>query len=503
MNYGKMEVEVKIMKNVFWKRLGILFVLSLVLLCHFCFAATSITNLKKKATLSIDDEKATNNIVIKINDKIRKNGDSIFIQEEESLKIKISLEKNSLYGISEATLTLDEEPTKTLKRLDNGVEDEYILPKNLEDGKHALTITAKVSELYIRPVITPELSTIALGNSAMLALINTNMTSNSIPGVVEYQFILLKNVEAEQPELTISKPPVAFISSSVKISNIPIEKEPISITKIPASEISKTPIQKITPEKLAVPTRAITSVKENPTPVITKMVPPIKDITLVPVDSMIPEPTSAKKTPQPEDPIPVPSKIVPPYETEEIEDELDADKKYTVSDWAKDEVSKAEKDKLIPTSVGENLKKDVTRKEFAAIALRFYETYTGCKVEKPINNPFYDTADDEVLRAYAIGITNGTSENTFSPNQNITREQMATMMTRALDKAGIGTTVGAIGMGAKFYDHMNISDYAVQSVYFMAGNNIIKGVGDNIFDSKGNATIEQSVLISERMYQTF
>ena len=43
----------------------------------------------------------------------------------------------------------------------------------------------------------------------------------------------------------------------------------------------------------------------------------------------------------------------------------------------------------------------------------------------------------EVLKAYNLGITKGISENEFAPNELITREQMATMMTRALGSADL------------------------------------------------------------------
>lgn len=75
---------------------------------------------------------------------------------------------------------------------------------------------------------------------------------------------------------------------------------------------------------------------------------------------------------------------------------------------------------------------------------------------------------------------------------------MATMMIRAFSKAGIETTMGAIEMSARFDDHSIISEYAVESIYFMSANDLIKGVGNNLFNPKGNATREQALLISER-----
>ena len=118
--------------------------------------------------------------------------------------------------------------------------------------------------------------------------------------------------------------------------------------------------------------------------------------------------------------------------------------------------------------------------------------------EKATVNPFTDTYDAEVLKAYNPGITNGTSETTFSPEELITREQMATMMTRALNKSGIDTTINVNAVYNKFADHDEISTWALDSVYFMSARGVIKGVGENKFNVRGNATREQALAISTR-----
>ena len=101
-----------------------------------------------------------------------------------------------------------------------------------------------------------------------------------------------------------------------------------------------------------------------------------------------------------------------------------------------------------------------------------------------------------MLKAYNIGITNGTSDTTFSPDALITREQMATMMTRALTKAGKDTSRPE---SAKlFADDSEFSEYAKDSIYYMSSIEIIKGVGENKFNAKGNASREQALAISIR-----
>lgn len=179
---------------------------------------------------------------------------------------------------------------------------------------------------------------------------------------------------------------------------------------------------------------------------------------------------------------------------------IEESEEYTwskASEWAEPELKEASKENLIPEIFDEaNLTKNITRKEFAHTVVKMYEKITGQKAVPIAKNPFTDTKDKEVLKAYNIGITNGTSDTTFSPDALITREQMATMMTRALTKAGKDTSRPA---SAKlFADNSEFSEYAKDSIYYMSSIEIIKGVGENKFNAKGNASREQALAISIR-----
>ncbi len=179
---------------------------------------------------------------------------------------------------------------------------------------------------------------------------------------------------------------------------------------------------------------------------------------------------------------------------------IEESEEYTwskASEWAEPELKEASKENLIPEIFDEaNLTKNITRKEFAHTVVKMYEKITGQKAVPIAKNPFTDTKDKEVLKAYNIGITNGTSNTTFSPDALITREQMATMMTRALTKAGKDTSRPE---SAKlFADDSEFSGYAKDSIYYMSSIEIIKGVGENKFNAKGNASREQALAISIR-----
>ncbi|MCQ2977382.1 MAG: S-layer homology domain-containing protein [archaeon] len=177
-----------------------------------------------------------------------------------------------------------------------------------------------------------------------------------------------------------------------------------------------------------------------------------------------------------------------------------------VSDWAKEEVDKSIEEGLLPESLmGENLTNNISRDEFCQIAVKLYEDLSGKKATAVKVNPFTDTTSQEILKAYNLGITTGTSETTFEPTLEIDRQQMATMMTRAIKAAKIDVTNKNT---TKFDDDANIDSWAHDGVYYMNSKGIIKGVGErvgygsNCFGPKEKSTREQALLIAIRAVET-
>ena len=152
--------------------------------------------------------------------------------------------------------------------------------------------------------------------------------------------------------------------------------------------------------------------------------------------------------------------------------------------------------------IGKDLRKNITREEFASLAVDMYQKLTGKEAFISEENPFEDTKSEDVLKAYALGITVGTSETTFSPDRAINREEMSAMATRAIKAAEVNTEIDLSKTG-RYQDDAIIRDWARPSVYFMASHNIIKGVGDNEFDPMGTAKIEEGVIVSLRCIEKF
>ena len=187
--------------------------------------------------------------------------------------------------------------------------------------------------------------------------------------------------------------------------------------------------------------------------------------------------------------------------------------------WALPELEKAAELGLIPESLyGTDLTQPITRAEFAAVSVKVYESLSGQAAEPARPNPFTDTGDIEVLKAYNVGITAGTSATTFEPNTLLNREQAATMLTRVYKRIAIdGWTLDSDAdfplpytRQAPFSDDALISDWARDSVYFMVSKGIINGFGNNVFGPRNttsaeeaanyaSATREQALLIATRM----
>lgn len=163
---------------------------------------------------------------------------------------------------------------------------------------------------------------------------------------------------------------------------------------------------------------------------------------------------------------------------------------------------RAEEKGLIPEIFAKkDATKFISREEFCALAVKLYETLTGKKVEVCEDNPFTDTNDAYVLKAYKLGITKGVSETEFG-NGLITREQMATMETRVLTLAGIDTSID-LSQVVKFVDDINLNEWGKTSVYFMAKEGIIKGVAGNKFNGLENAKIEEAIVVALRSVEVF
>ena len=126
-----------------------------------------------------------------------------------------------------------------------------------------------------------------------------------------------------------------------------------------------------------------------------------------------------------------------------------------------------------------------TRAQFVTVLYRMAKSPDVSK----ITNSFTDVErgswyENAVKWAKSMGVVNGTSSTTFSPNDRITREQMVTMLYRY---AGASAPSGSLN----FSDAYRISGYARPAVLWAVQNNIVSGMPDGSFNPQGYATRAQ------------
>jgi len=181
------------------------------------------------------------------------------------------------------------------------------------------------------------------------------------------------------------------------------------------------------------------------------------------------------------------------------------------SAWASAELQKADGYDLIPDILnGADMTKPITREEFAALALKLYEKVTGKAAAEASSNPFTDTSNPEVLKAYQLGITTGTSSTTFEPKDLTNREQVATMLSRAIRIMAPDADFSTDG-APTFTDSADISSWALEHVKFMSKAGIIKGTNGKFMpratttaqEASGYAvtTREQAIAMSVRIFE--
>lgn len=140
-------------------------------------------------------------------------------------------------------------------------------------------------------------------------------------------------------------------------------------------------------------------------------------------------------------------------------------------------------------------KRKVTRAEFAKMVVKSFELesqvqsaeFTSASAEMN----FTDVPADKwyavpILDAVKAGIVNGYPNNTFKPDALITREQMASMVARAMKAKGIVTDMKGVPQLA-FTDTTAIHNDHKEDVRILTHLGIIKGNENNTFAPKGES----------------
>jgi len=128
----------------------------------------------------------------------------------------------------------------------------------------------------------------------------------------------------------------------------------------------------------------------------------------------------------------------------------------------------------------------ITRAEFATVLVKAFKLKgKGGQVFADISGHW---AADAVAAAVCHGIVRGYDAGTFAPDDLITREQMATMIVKAIK-------LRPVAEEPQFADTDSISEWAREAVATATKNGIMKGYPNNTFQPQGNATRAEAVTV--------
>jgi hypothetical protein len=146
--------------------------------------------------------------------------------------------------------------------------------------------------------------------------------------------------------------------------------------------------------------------------------------------------------------------------------------------------------------------RNITRAEFAALLTRAI----GIKNTTSIQSRFSDVTTDSwyfnaVNGAAEAGLVSGYTLSTFAPDDLITREQMAVMISRALAYKGKQVKDDSDSFLANFKDRGGISSWALQGVNTVVQLGIVKGRSADTFAARQNATRAEATAMILRTYK--
>lgn len=172
--------------------------------------------------------------------------------------------------------------------------------------------------------------------------------------------------------------------------------------------------------------------------------------------------------------------------------------------WSKSIVSLLGAKNIIDSSYGNTFKPEqkITRAEFAVMLSRGLGLLGDRETAQRFSDVQPSTQTGDYIGAAAkAGIITGNTDATFRPNANITREQLAIMIIRAMEYTGNPITLSGTSASklAVFKDKNKIQNQSAEFVAKAVQEGIILGMTPTEFQPQGNATRAQAAVMLQRM----
>lgn len=182
-----------------------------------------------------------------------------------------------------------------------------------------------------------------------------------------------------------------------------------------------------------------------------------------------------------------------------------AERMISLSEWSYNDVSSFVSAGLLPESFDTltDYTQSITRLQFCELVESVVQK-TKSVFDDFEFKMFEDTERNSAADYLAdFDVVNGVEGDYFYPDNNISRQEAATIIYRAGMKFGSSIWYATKESDELYNDDGDIAEYADAGVYTLKEIGIVTGTKDNYFDPMGEVTIEQAVVMAFRLYNTF
>ena len=173
--------------------------------------------------------------------------------------------------------------------------------------------------------------------------------------------------------------------------------------------------------------------------------------------------------------------------------------------WAVEKVNLASNAGLVPDKLKDKYEKFISRGEYAELAMQAFNK-TGRQISIRNQTPFFDIESSEnresLVQAYNVGLIKGFGNGIFKPDESITREQVATMLSvfvQLLDP-NVDTKPKKT---YNFVDGSDISIWALPMVSYCYENNIMSGTGEFRIKPRAYTTRQEAIILIYNLSKKF
>lgn len=170
------------------------------------------------------------------------------------------------------------------------------------------------------------------------------------------------------------------------------------------------------------------------------------------------------------------------------------------SPWAAPQIEQAISLGLVPDALQSDYQSPITREDFCSL---LYHVLFGQETEISLEqeNPFTDVDDPQIRYLAQRGIVSGYGNGVFAPQDGLTRQQAAVLLTNAARDFGRDLARDMSFMfQSPMSDRAGFAAWAADSIAWVRRASIMTGTMANKFDPQGQYTREQAIITMLRFH---